>query len=267
MVLGNFKEKTAGRIILVNVGEIRPNPHQPRKYFDELEMESLSESIRRNGILQPLTVRRKGEEYELVSGERRLRAAILAGFESVPCIVTEVTERNSALLAILEDVQREDLTFFEEAAAIRRLMDFYGMTQEDAAVKLGKAQSTIANKLRLLRFNENQMKRIESGGLTERHARAILKAPQPMRDDVIERVIKFTLNVEHTEKMIDTMMKDDARRRSIAKRKGAFRDVRLFVNTINKAVETMKAAGINAASEKKQCDGYIEYIVRIPQNN
>ena len=259
------KEKTVNRVIQVDVDRIDPNPYQPRTYFNEQELEGLAESIRQNGILQPLTVRQKDESYELVAGERRLRAAKLAGIYSVPCIVVKISERNSAVIALVENIQRKDLSFFDEAAAIAKLIDFYGMTQEDAAVKLGKSQSSIANKIRLLKLSDEEKNKISEYGFTERHARALLRLPVgEERIDAIEKIHSKKLNVESTEKLIDTMICKDKEFESLKKRSGAFKDIRLFVNTINKAIEMMKAAGINADSTKKQDGDYIEYIVRIP---
>ncbi|HNX64504.1 MAG TPA: ParB/RepB/Spo0J family partition protein [Oscillospiraceae bacterium] len=264
-LFGGVKEKVLNKVVQIDVEEIVPNPHQPRRCFDDNELEFLAESIKQNGILQPLTVRRSNNTYELISGERRLRASKIAGLSSVPCIIIDVTERNSAVLALVENIQRQDLSFFDEAYAIEKLIDFYGMTQEDAAIRLGKAQSTIANKLRLLRLSEAEMQLINDGNLTERHARALLKViDKDLRLNVIERIIKFNLNVERTEALIEQLLETQKDRESLKRRSGAFKDVRLFVNTINKAIETMRAAGINADSTKSESNGYIEYVVRIP---
>ncbi len=269
--MGTFfvgKEKVLNKVVQLPVEKIVPNPHQPRKNFDDSELHMLAESIKQNGILQPLSVRKVDDGYELISGERRLRAAKLIGLECVPCIIIDITERNSAVLAIVENIQRQDLSFFEEAAAIEKLIDFYGMTQEDAAIKLGKAQSTIANKLRLLKLSEKEMEMISERGLTERHARALLRlSSAEQRMYAIERISKGKLNVERTEKLVDEILSDQKEKESIKKRSGAFKDIRLFINTISKAVETMQAAGINAESQKIRSDGYIEYIVKIPIAN
>lgn len=259
------KEKVVGRVIEVGVDEITPNPHQPRTAFNQEELFLLAESIRQNGVLQPLTIRRNGTGYELVAGERRLRAARLAHLEKVPCILTDITERNSAVVALVENIQRQDLSFFEEALAIARLIDFYGMTQEDAAIRLGKAQSTIANKLRLLKFTPEEKELISSAGLTERHARALLKIPAgALRLEAVRKISKGSYTVEQAEAVIDGMLSADREKRSLKKRSPVFRDIRLFVNTINRAVETMKAAGIQANSKKTQHEDYIEYVVQIP---
>ncbi len=260
------KEKTdEQRVLMLAVEQIRPNPQQPRTSFTEQELRQLSDSIRQNGILQPLTVRQNGDHYELIAGERRLRAAKIAGLRAVPCIIMNISERNSAILALVENIQRQDLNYFDEAAAIEKLISYYGMTQEDAAIKLGKAQSTIANKLRLLRLTPPERELLMEEHLTERHARALLKLGSPEeRLSILEKVVKQRLNVEKTERLIDEKLGKVRERESFQKRKVLFRDVRLFTNTIQRAVETMQAAGIPAASQKMQFDDYIEYRVRIP---
>lgn len=258
------KEKVVNKVVQIETDKIIPNPYQPRRDFDD--MEGLAQSILQNGILQPLTVRRENGEIELVSGERRLRAAKMLGMETVPCIIVEMSGRNSAVMALIENIQRQDLSVFDEAEAIAKLIDFYGMTQEDAAVRLGKSQSTIANKLRILKLDEETRSKITEYGLTERHARALLKLPEEHRAEVVETVHSRSLNVEATERLIDTMLNKQIEAESLRKRSAVFKDVRLFVNTINKAVEMMKAAGINADSKKIQQKDFIEYIVRIPTN-
>lgn len=260
------KDKTREqRVIQLPTAEIIPNPHQPRRTFEPDELRALSDSIRQNGILQPITVRNTGEHYELIAGERRLRAAKLAGLSVVPCIVMEISDRNSAILALVENIQRADLNCFEEAAALEKLITCYGMTQEDAAMQLGRAQSTVANKLRLLRLTDEERTCILEHHLTERHARALLRLGSPEeRLAALDKITKLGLNVEKTELMIDDMIGKSRDSLNLRKRSVLFRDVRLFANTISKAVETMQAAGIPAASQKMQFDDYIEYRIRIP---
>ena len=257
------KEKIVNKVIEIEIDKIEPNPYQPRREFECLD--ELAESIRQNGILQPLTVRKENNRFQLVAGERRLRAAKLAGMTSVPCILVEMTGRNSAVMALIENIQRQDLSVFDEAEAIAKLIDYYGMTQEDAAVKLGKSQSTIANKLRLLKLSEPVRKKIYEYDLTERHARAMLKLDSEEKQlKAAEIIHKRNLNVSAAENLIESMLEKQKEAASFKKRSAVFKDVRLFVNTINKAVEMMKAAGINADSRKIQDDDFIEYIVRIP---
>lgn len=265
----NFtKDKQINKVIEIDVNLIVPNPHQPRTEFDDSDIRSLAESIGQNGILQPLSVRKSGEKYELIAGERRLRAAKMCGLQAVPCIVHDISERNSAVLALVENIQRQDLSFFDEAAAIEKLISYYGMTQEDAASKLGKAQSTIANKLRLLRLTPEERELIVGFNLTERHARALLKLGScEERINILEKVIKNKLNVERTEKLVEDYIGQKKVRQSYRTRSKVFQNVKIFVNTINKAIETMQSAGIDADSKKIQNEEYIEYRVRIPIDN
>ncbi len=262
----NFtKEKLINKVIEIETKLILPNPHQPRRSFPTNEIAALADSISQNGILQPLSVRRINDKYELIAGERRLRAAKLCGFRTVPCIVHDMSDRNSAIIALVENIQRQDLSFFEEAIAIEKLITYYGMTQEDAAAKLGKAQSTVANKLRLLRITPEERDLIIKFNLTERHARALLKLASPEeRLIVLDKIIKHNLNVEKSEHLIDDFIGLQKEKASYKKRSKVFQNVKMFVNTINKAVETMQAAGISADSRKIQNEDYIEYRVRIP---
>lgn len=254
------------KVIQVPLSWIRPNPHQPRTQFDEDELKSLADSIRENGLLQPLTVRKKDEDcYELIAGERRLRAARLLELSSISCIVMDMSDRNAAVLALVENIQRKDLNFFDESAAIAELIEIHGLTQEDAAIKLGKAQSTIANKLRLLKLLPEERRYIIDNKLTERHARAVLKLTNPdERIAILKMIVKYNYNVEKTESIIDNFLTKTQLKADFEKRKGLFRDVRLFMNTINKAIETMKAAGVPANSSRINHEDCIEYRVFIP---
>lgn len=263
--LGIFsKNKTVNKVVLIPVKEIVPNPAQPRKVFQEKDLQALSDSISVNGMLQPLTVRSDSQDrYELIAGERRLRAAELAGIEEVPCIVLETDPKQSAILALIENIQRKDLNYFEEAAAIANLIVEWNVTQEEASKRLGKAQSTLANKIRLLRFTEEQRKKMIDAGLTERHARALLKLTDPMMvDKAIFYISAKQLNVKQTEDYIENIVKEAEKpRRTFIP---IVKDVRLFLNTINKAIETMQKAGVEATAEKHQQEDCIEYIVKIP---
>ena len=177
-MLKERKYKKSNEVIQIPARLILPNPHQPRKNFNWDDLEGLAESIHYNGLLQPITVRkREDERYELISGERRLRACKMAGLSTIPSIVIDIDEEKSALLAILENLQRENLHFFEEAMAIERLMKGFGLSQEELSRKLGKSQSALSNKLRLLRLPSDIRYNITLYGLSERHARALLRLP------------------------------------------------------------------------------------------
>lgn len=262
------KPKSGGNILMIPEQEIMPNPTQPRRHFDRQELANLAQSIRANGILQPVTVRTIPGGYELIAGERRLRAARLAGLTHIPCILINADDRKTALFSLLENLQRQDLSFFEEADAIQKLMRVYGLSQEEAARKLGMAQSTLSNKLRLLRLPESIRLTLEREQLTERHARTLLRLETAAQmEEALSRIIDENLNVAQSEKLIDQLLQ-----KPVSEKKGKkapiklFKDVRLFVNTLNHAVDTMKRAGISAASSRNETDEYIEYIVRIPKN-
>lgn len=260
------KYKIGGQIILIPQEEIYPNPNQPRRRFDFDELEGLAQSIRQNGIIQPLAVRVNNRgEYELISGERRLRASRLVGITQVPCIIMEASDEKSALFALLENVQRCDLDFFEEAVAIEKLLTDYGMTRDEICKKLGKAPPTISNKLRLLRLPEEIRLRITQENLTERHARALLKLTSVSQmERAMSIIAEKRLNVSETERLVSQILTNDSRHRQPTVK--LFKDVRIFVNTLNHAVDTMRRAGIEADSAKSETDEYIEYIVRIPKS-
>lgn len=262
-----LNEKPVSKVIEIDMDRIYPNPNQPRRKFSESDLSELAASIKCNGLIQPIVVRRIDIGYELIAGERRLRAARMCGMTEIPCIIVDTTERGSAIMSLVENMQRKDLNFFEEAEAISIMIELFGITQEDVALRLGKTQSTIANKMRLLKLTRQERKLITEYGFTERHARALLKIDSPeMRMDIIKEIYEKKLNVENTERLIENVTKHSKELQRIKKCRGAFRDVRIFVNTINHAVEVMQAAGINAQVQKNKEKEYTEYIVRIPNS-
>ncbi len=264
----NFLVKNENIISEIPILKIRPNKAQPRRQFNENELKSLSLSISENGILQPLTVRKiSPSEYELVAGERRLRAAALAGLKKVPCVVIRCSDKESAVYALLENLQRADLGMFEEARGISRLIRRFGLTQEQAAEKLGKTQSTIANKLRLLKLSFEEQEWIENAGLSERHARALLKLEnESVRREALSRVIAENLNVAQTEALIGNLCNIAPKKENKGSSKAVIKDLRIFLNTINKAVDVMRLAGIDAKTHKTDTDNFIEYTIRIPKS-
>ena len=264
----NFILKNENKISDIPIIKIRPNKAQPRKVFNEEDLNALSQSIAENGILQPLTVRKVSTtEYELIAGERRLRASVMAGLRKVPCIVIKCSEIESAVYALLENLQRSDLGMFEEARGVSRLIRRYGLTQQEAALKLGKTQSTIANKLRLLRLTYEEQEWIENAGLSERHARALLKlGDEGARREALSKIISENLNVQQSENLINLMLNSSPKNnKKQGTSKAVIKDVRIFVNTINKAIDTMRLAGIDAQSDKTDTDNFIEYTIRIPK--
>ena len=202
------------KLIMLRPGEIKLSPNQPRKSFDEYELKLLSDSIRSSGIIQPLSVRKNADgEYELIAGERRLRAAVNAGLRRVPCILHKTDEETAALYSLTENLQRSNLTVFEESEGIERLISEYGMSQSEAAARLGIAQSTLSNKLRLLRLSDSIKERIISARLTERHARALLRLPDERREEALDRIIAEGLTLRQTEEYSGAARKKGGYRR------------------------------------------------------
>lgn len=256
------------RLIRVKTSDIRPNPNQPRRVFDENELESLAQSIRENGLLQPLTVRKTDGGYELVAGERRLRASVAAGLGTVPCVLSNVSDEQSSVLALVENIQRSDLNFFEEAEAIAKLMDLYSLTQEEAAARLGKSQPAVANKLRLLRLPQNIRSRLINARLTERHARSLLRLPDESAvSRALDIIIYQEFNVNETEKLVERMLADEKGQKPASSRKkvGAVRDMRLFCNTVEKAVRSIRSAGLPVEMERTERENCVEYTVKLPK--
>ena len=262
-------------IKLLPVKDISPNPSQPRRFFEAEAIASLADSIRQYGIIQPLTVRHliHGDKYELIAGERRLRAASLLGMESVPCVILETDETESAALAIIENLQRENLNMFEQAAAISSLIRMYDLTQEDIARKLSVSQSFVANKLRLLRYLPEEKTLILSSSLTERHARALLRLSGEDRLLALRHVIENHLNVAETEEYVEGVLHPPAEKTQKPvempkiRHKWVVRDVRLFVNSIHHAVDVMRQAGIDAVTTRLETEEEMEIRIRIPKVN
>lgn len=252
------------RVVYLRADAIRPNPNQPRRYFDETALRELSESIRCYGILQPLTVRRGTEGYELIAGERRLRAAKLAGFSEVPCLIARSDEEESALLALIENLQRRDLHYFEEAAAIARLIASYGLSQEQAAERLGKSQSAVANKLRLLRLSPACAEALRANSLSERHARALLRlTDEEDRLRALRTIIDRRYTVEQSEGYIEQLLRE--RQKTPRAPTYIVKDVRIFLNTIRHSVGLMQRAGVEADVQREDTDEEIRLMIRIPR--
>ncbi len=260
---------TSRKVVLLPVGSIHPNPLQPRKVFDPAAMGELTESIRRYGVLQPLTVRRAGDgSFELVAGERRLRASQAAGLEKVPCILVNVSEQDSGLLALVENLQRQDLDFIEEAEGLRTLIQNYGMSQEEAARCIGLSQSAVANKLRLLRLSPELLFLLRERGLSERHARALLRLEtESQRLEVLSAVLDGDLNVAKTEQYIEEYLKG-VKKPPAGKKKApriVLKDVRIFFNTVTKGLGVMRRSGVNAEYDQAETEADYILTIRIPK--
>lgn len=266
MKLQRKGEFLSTRVQYIPLGRIRPNPQQPRRSFDEEGLAELAASIRSCGILQPLTVRRAGDGYELVAGERRLRAARIAGLREVPCLVAQVGEEDSALLALMENLQRRDLDCWEEAQAIARLISRYGLSQEEATRRLGRAQPTVANKLRLLRLPEDVRALLRENGLTERHARALLRLQDPevqrrAAGDMVRRGMNVAQAEAYVEKLLQSAQVTPPRGRSTY----IIKDVRLFLNSVDRGLHLMRQAGVDAGWNRQDTDREILLTIRIPK--
>jgi len=251
----------------ISIGAIVPNAYQPRKYFNEETIEELAQSIRAYGIIQPISVRKLEEDkYEIIAGERRFRAAKKIGLQEVPVIIVDIDDKDSAAIALLENIQREDLNFLEEAQAYYNLIKEYNYTQEQLAEIIGKKQSTIANKLRILKIEEKITKMILENNLTERHARALLKLPTiELQEEVIKTVIKRGLNVRATEELINKQLLKMSGKELAAdgkkKIKGIF-NARIYVNTVKQVFDKY---GVRATYRSKELDDKIQIIIDVPK--
>lgn len=250
----------------IPIDRISPNPAQPRRHFDPEALKELADSIRLHGILQPLTVQRGRFSYVLVAGERRLRAAGMAGLTSVPCVIVHVTGEDSALLALIENLQRSDLHYLEEAEAMAKLISAYQLSQEEVAVKLGKSQSAVANKLRLLRLSSACTALLREYDLTERHARALLRlTDEEQRLAALKHIGEGKLNVAQTEQYIESLLQQN-QQTPPPKRPGYIvRDVRLFLNTIRRSVQVMQRSGVDAKVDRQEDEETITVTVMIPK--
>lgn len=251
-------------IVKISIDKVVPNIYQPRKYFNEEAIEELSQSIKQHGIIQPLTVRKMGEVYELVAGERRLRAAKLAELETVPCNIVDITDSQSAEIALLENLQREDLNYIEEAEAYYNLINDHNFTQDELAKRMGKKQSTIANKLRLLKLSSDVREICLQNKLTERHARALLTVPnEELQLKIIKKVINEGLTVKKTEELINKELLKIAGKELKERRKRNTKSAmpaKLYVNTIKQVFDKFD---IPAEYGFKDEEEFIEVTVKI----
>ena len=256
------RKKSAGKIHALPIDAIRPSPFQARTSFDEQELAGLAQSIRENGLLQPISVRKTADgSYELVAGERRLRACKLAKMQTIPAILCNYSDERTAALGLLENLQRENLNPFEQAQGLRDVMVLWDCTQAEAAKRLGMAQPTLANKLRLLQLTTDQRQFVLDNGLTERHARAVLRLPENRRSEALITIAKRRMNARQTDLYIEQVLNAAAPGRH---RISMVKDVRIFVNTIDHAIRLMTDNGVPATAHREEKDGYIEYTVRIP---
>jgi ParB family chromosome partitioning protein len=269
-MLENCMATDVGNILYVRIDSIKPNPYQPRKHFKVEALDELCESIKQYGVIQPISIRKTSAGFELVAGERRLRAAAMAGLTRIPAIVVNIDENDSAILALIENLQREDLNYLEEAEGFMNLLTEHGLTQEELAMRIGKSQSTVANKIRLLKLPPLVKKILMDNNLTERHARAVLKlSDEQLQLKVLKVVCERCYNVKKTEELIEQVIAKygkDNDRKTEQKVTRAIKDIRIFVNTIKDALNMIRKSGINAKASQRDKGQYVEFIIRIPKS-
>jgi ParB family chromosome partitioning protein len=254
-------QKNRDQIVEIKVEEIKVNPFQPRQEFNQAEIKELADSIKNFGLIQAITVRKKENEYELIAGERRLRAARLLNKEVIPAVVKDFNDQQMAEIALIENLQRKDLNFLEEAKAYQRLLDEFDLTQKELAARVSKSQSTIANKLRLLNLSEQIREKILAADLSERHGRSLLQLDSPAEQlAVVEEISKKGLNVRETEKLIKKRKQPAEKRKKI---KHISDDLRLFANSLEKRISEIKDSGINVEFERSDDQDTIEYYIKL----
>lgn len=257
------------KVLFLPIAAISPNPDQPRTCFSREGLEELAASIQELGVLQPLSVRRsKNGGYELISGERRLRASRMAGLTEVPCILVSVDSQGSSLLALVENLQRRDLNFVEEATALAKLIETYHLSQEEAARRIGKSQSAVANKLRLLRLPPDVLTLLRERGCTERHARALLRLEDGDRQLALaQRVVREGMTVAQTEAAVEAALSAPPPKKQQRRPTFVVKDVRLFLNTITRSLDLMRSAGVDAQCRREDTEEEILLTIHIPRRS
>lgn len=265
----NMEEITYSKeeIHVLAIENIRPNPYQPRKVFSEQKLMELAQSIKTYGLLQPVVVRKNQDVYQLIAGERRLMACRFLGWTTIPAVIREASDSAMATIALIENLQRENLNYLEEAEGYRKLLDDFHLTQEVIAQRLGKSQSTIANKLRLLKLPEKVRELLLAEELSERHARALLK----LRDEelqlrIVREACKRGLTVRQTEKRVDGLLSRAAEPPVSERKKVVIRDVRIFLNTIRRAISIIQSAGLEPQVTEKDCGEHLEIRICLPKS-
>lgn len=267
-ILDIFDRNDSDRVVRLAVKDIHPSRYQPRLHFDETALEELTESIRENGLIQPITVRKAENGYEIIAGERRYRACMKAGYQEIPCYIMSPTEDQAARMALVENVQRENLSAIEEAKSYRQIMRQANMTQEQVAKAIGKSQSAVANKIRLLNLPDEVQEGVVEGKITERHARALLAVPQGQIRSAYRHVVMARLNVRETEEYINALSRGEVKvrpRRRKQKTKGFTRNMQIAVNSVNQCVQMIEKLGVRASVEMDDRDDELRMIIRLPK--
>lgn len=258
------------KLLMLRPTDILPSKCRTRRHFDEYELQRLADSIAIGGVIQPIAVRRNSDgSYELIAGERRLRAARLAGLRRVPCILHKADDASAAVYAVLENLQRSSLTAFEEAESIQMLIEQYELTRTETAVRLGVAQSTLTKKLQLLELSDELQERMVASHLDERYARVLLRLPAEKREEALNRIIAEGMTLLQSEALVNSLVNPAPIEppETLPIRKMAIGDIRIFTNSLYKLVDTLQNAGINARMQKNENEKYIEYKVRISKES
>ncbi|CAM4049161.1 nucleoid occlusion protein [Bacillus wiedmannii] len=250
----------------IPIVNITPNRYQPRTVFDDARIEELALTIRTHGLIQPIVVRQyEDDKYEIIAGERRFRAATKLGWEKVPAIIKNLNDTETASVALIENLQREELTAIEEAVAYQKLIELHNLTQEALAQRLGKGQSTIANKLRLLKLPEEIKRALLEKSITERHARALIPLKnEELQLKVLQEIVEKQLNVKQTEERIAKLL-EEAKPKRKAKQKAVSRDTRIAMNTIRQSLQMVADSGLNVNSAEEEFDEYYQITIKIPK--
>ncbi|MFC0525958.1 nucleoid occlusion protein [Pontibacillus salicampi] len=257
-------------VVQIPIEQIQPNRYQPRTFFNEEKIEELAQTIHTHGMIQPIVVRKieDDEGYELIAGERRWRAVHVLGWKEIPAILRDMDDTQTASVALIENLQREELSVVEEAAAYAKLLEIHGLTQEALAQRLGKSQSTIANKLRLLKLPESVRQAIMDKQITERHARALIALKeQEAQEKLLEEIIQKSLNVKQTEQRVDKLLNQEKEtKKKKPKMKGISKDMRIAMNTIRQSVSMVSDTGIDLETDEEDYDEYYQITIKIPKN-
>lgn len=263
-------EYSTDEVIQIKVDNIHPNRYQPRTIFQEEKIKELAQTIHTHGMIQPIVVRKLEDEdtYELIAGERRWRAVQHLGWEQVSAIIRDMTDTETASVALIENLQREELTVIEEAIAYSKLLELHSLTQEALAQRLGKNQSTVANKLRLLKLPEEVQTALLDKAISERHARALIKLKQEDQQiAVLHEILEKGLNVKQTEDRIAQINEPKEKKKPKPKFKGVNKDIRIAMNTIRQSLNMVSDTGVEVESDEKELDDYYQITIKIPKKN
>ncbi|WP_432362763.1 nucleoid occlusion protein [Sporosarcina sp. UB5] len=267
--LQNTNKTPQEKVDQVKIELIKPNKYQPRTIFSEEKIEELARTIHTHGVIQPIVIRKSDDGYEIIAGERRFRAMKKLGWEEVPAIIRNLDDRETASIALIENLQREELTAIEEAYAYEKLLELHGLTQEALAQRLGKGQSTVANKLRLLKLPDEIKNGILTKEISERHARALISVKDAeLQHKLFHEAIDEQLNVKQLEERIQQALnpvEEETEKKRVVKRKSISKDVRIALNTIRQSLALVTKSGIDVKTEEEDAEDFYTITVKIPK--